>query len=70
MPASYFRQVPENVRSQHIKAITALRDLKQSDLSLKIETKGENSLQLTFINSQSKAGSLHTQIKNLVVPAG
>lgn len=70
MPASYFRQVPENVRSQHIKAITALRDLKQSDLSLKIETKGENSLQLTYIDSQSKAGNLHTQIKNLVVPAG
>lgn len=70
MPAAYFRQVPEGVRSQHIKAITALRDLKQSDLSLKIETKTDNSLQVTFINSQTTGALLNKQIKNLVVPAG
>lgn len=71
MPAAYFRQVPENLRSQHIKAITALRDLMESDLSLNIKTKLEdNSLQITYINSQVKAGLLHSQIKNLVVPEG
>lgn len=70
MPASYFRQVPESLRSQHIKAITALRDLMQSDLSLKIETKHEDTFQITFIESQTTAGLLHNQLKTLVAPAG
>lgn len=71
MPAAYFRQIPENLRSQHIKAVTALRDLMESDLSLNIKTKLEDdSLQITYINSQVKAGLLHSQIKNLVVPEG
>lgn len=58
------------MRSQHIKAVTALRDLKQSDLSLKIETKLEDSLEITFINTEDRPGLLHSQIKNLVVPKG
>ena len=70
MPASYFRQVPENLRSQHVKAITALRDLMQSDLSLKIESKSENGLQITYLTSQNKPGLLKNQIQNLVVPTG
>jgi glutamate dehydrogenase len=70
MPASYFRQVPESLRSQHIKAITALRDLMQADLSLKIETKHEDSFQLTYISSHAKSGLLASQIKDLAVPAG
>lgn len=71
MPAAYFRQVPENLRSQHVKAITALRDLMQSDLSLNIKTKlDDDSLQITYINSNLKPGLLHDQIKNLVVPQG
>lgn len=71
MPAAYFRQVPEAFRFQHIKAITVLRDLMQSELSLKIETpdkEGAGKFQ-TFINSSSKAGLLYTQIKGLQVPA-
>lgn len=69
--ASYFRQVPQTIRSQHVKAITALRDVMQhDDLSLKIETKDESGLKITYINSQTKTGLLHAQIKNLVVPEG
>lgn len=70
MPAAYFRQVPENLRSQHVKAITALRDMMKSELSLKIETRDEDGLKITYINSQTKTGLLHEQIKNLVVPEG
>lgn len=69
MPAAYFRQVPENLRSQHVKAITALRDLMQSELSLKMETKFENGVQITFINSQTKTGSLHDQLNSMTIPA-
>jgi len=72
MPAAYFRQVPEHLRSQHVKAITALRDLMKSDLSLKMETHSDDhsQLQITYINSQTKTGLLHAQIKSLVVPSG
>ena len=34
--ASYFRQVPEEMRKSHLKAIAAIRDLKQSDLRFAI----------------------------------
>eukprot|EP01038_Epipyxis_sp_PR26KG_P010640 gene10640-14290_t len=71
MPASYFRTVPEPLRAQHLKAIVALRDLMQSDLSLKIENKElDGALEVTFINSQTKTGLLHAQLKTLVVPDG
>ena len=36
MPATYFRQVPETMRRQHLNAVSAMRLLDQSDLSLKI----------------------------------
>lgn len=44
--------------------------MQSDDLSLKIETKDESGLKITYINSQTKTGLLHTQIKNLVVPDG
>lgn len=69
MPASYFRRIPENIRSQHVKAITAIHDLMHSDLSLKIETKSnDGSLTVTYIASQNKPGMLHTQIQGLLCP--
>lgn len=69
MPAAYFNQVSEDFRKQHLKAIQALRDLKQSDLSLKIVTKGENGLtEITYINTSSKKELLFSQIESLVVP--
>jgi glutamate dehydrogenase len=70
MPAAYFRSVPEHLRSQHVKAITALRDLMQSDLSLKIETKAEDGLQVTYISTHNKPGLLMNQIKTLEIPTG
>lgn len=70
MPAAYFNQTPEESRKQHLKAIQAIRDLEQSDLSLKIESKGKDgSTDITYINSQTKSGLLHSQIKGLVAPA-
>ena len=69
--ASYFNQIPEPLRKQHLKAVLAIRDLKQLNLSLKLESKGEDgSTEITFINSQTEAGMLHSQIKNLFVPPG
>lgn len=70
MPASYFRQIPGNLRSQHVKAITALKDVMGSDLSLKIETKLDSAKQLTFISSQLKSDALREQINSLLVPDG
>lgn len=68
MPAAYFRQVPEVLRKQHIKAIVAIRELSQNNLSLKIETKTEYGFEITFISTNTNPGALHTQIGNLVVP--
>lgn len=70
MPAAYFRNVPDNLRSQHVKALSALRDLMSSDLSLNIKTKEENGLQFTYINSGTTTGLLHSQIKNVQIPTG
>lgn len=54
-----------------MKAVLAIRDLKQLNLSLKLESKGEGgSTEITFINSQTETGMLHSQIKNLAVPPG
>jgi hypothetical protein len=54
-----------------LKAVLAIRDLKQLNLSLKLESKGEGgSTEITFINSQTETGMLHSQIKNLAVPPG
>lgn len=54
-----------------MKAVLAIRDLKQLNLSLKLESKGdEGSTEITFINSQTETGMLHSQIKNLSVPQG
>ena len=69
--AAYFNQIPEPLRKQHLKAVLAIRDLKQLNLSLKLESKGDDgSTEITFINSQTETGMLHSQIKNLFVPPG
>lgn len=70
MPAAYFNQIPEATRRKHLKAVLAIRDLKQTCLSLKIETKGENgSSDITFISSETRKGTLHQQITELEIPA-
>ena len=69
MPASYFNQVPEKERKQHLKAIGALREFKNSGLTLRIPTQLENGgLDMTIITSDNKKGLLYDQVKSLVVP--
>ena len=71
MPAAYFRQTEPDLRKQHLKAIQAIRDHKQSELSLTIDTK--NSLNqvtdTTFIASHTSKGLLNKQISSLKVPS-
>jgi len=69
MPAAYFKQVPEKIRNEHIKAITAIRELGQAELSLKIDTKGDNDfMQSTYISNQKSTGLLSAQLAQVVVP--
>ena len=54
-----------------MKAIQAIRDLKQSDLSLRIETKGsEGASQITFITSSASRGQLSTQASQVSAKKG
>lgn len=70
MPASYFNQVPESLRRKHLRGVAAIRDLKQSNLTFKIESKSDDGLStdITYISSTTSPGLLHSQIKSLVVP--
>eukprot|EP01041_Mallomonas_annulata_P014975 gene14975-31804_t len=69
MPASYFRQVPDDLRKSHLLAVAALRSVKQSDLSLKMETVVNDSLtEITIIKSNPKRGLLLSQLKSLIMP--
>ena len=63
--------MPEETRKKHVKAITAIRELQQSELSLKIDTKNEvtGAFDTTFIFNETKRGALHRQIQSLTVPA-
>lgn len=69
MPASYFRQIPEALKKQHIKTLGALCQLDQVDLTMKIDTKGaDGSIESTFICKEPRTGLLNEQIKQLKVP--
>jgi hypothetical protein len=71
MPVAYFTQISEERRKQHLQAVIAIRDLQQLNLSLQLESKGEEgSSEVTFINTQTQTGNLYSQIKNLSVPEG
>jgi len=71
MPVSYFKQIPEHMRKQHIIAISAIRELQQTDLSLRIETKSESdpgNSSVTVISTDPKSGTLLSQLKSLTIP--
>lgn len=70
MPAAYFRQTEPDLRKQHLKTIQAIRDLKQAELSLTIDTKNlKNQItDTTFITSHTSKGLLNKQINSLKVP--
>jgi hypothetical protein len=69
MPATYFRQVPDSLRRQHLSAVASIRELKQSGLSLKIETKiSDDITEITMIHSDPKPGLLLSQLNTIPVP--
>lgn len=57
---------------QHVKTISALRDMVKSDLTLQIESRGasDDSYQSTHISSANRPGLLHSQSQTFSVPAG
>lgn len=65
MPASYFRQVPERFRMDHIKAIAAIRDANM-DLYLNLQSHLADGRQvLTFIRPGTEAGTLLQMVQEL-----
>lgn len=71
MPKSYFKQVPDDIRRQHLKAIAAIQDLNQKDLTLKLFTPhaSGNGIEVTYITSGCGEGLLFSQIHGLEIPA-
>lgn len=73
MPAAYFRQTEPDLRKHHLKAIQAIKDLKDSNLSLKMDTKNvlNEITNTTYIASDaSSKGLLSTQMSSLKIPSG
>jgi hypothetical protein len=65
MPASYFRQVPERFRMDHIKAIAAVKDANM-DLYLNLQAHLPDGRQvLTFIRPGTTAGTLLQMVSEL-----
>ena len=66
MQESYFSQVPEEMRREHLQALAAVHELQMMDLSFRVMTKGEgNTMDLTILNSSTKTGSLVEQIQQI-----
>lgn len=65
MPSSYFLQVPEWLRMEHIKAIAAVKDANM-DLYLNLSTHLPDGRQvLTFIRPGTEAGTLMNMVQEL-----
>ena len=65
MQPSYFRQVPESFRLDHIKAISAVRDANM-DMYLNLQTHlPDGRLVLTFIRPGTQPGLLLQMVKDL-----
>lgn len=61
--SSYFKQVPQEIQTQHIQAITTVRELMDStDLSLKMVYHGADVDHITFISNSVAPGTLYKQI--------
>lgn len=66
MQASYFRQVNEITRMDHLKALSALRGIKQN-LSLTLASKiDDGSTEVTFIKPEADQGSLSSMLAGYV----
>lgn len=79
MPASYFRQVSDDLRSQHLTVVAAIRELNQSGLTIKIDNMSKDgSHESSFLTSgemsdsvpTANTGALYRQIKEVVEPDG
>jgi glutamate dehydrogenase len=72
MPETYFRQIPEDMRTQHLIAVSAIRQLGNTDgnddLSLQIKTETAGKTEITVMNTDSKPGNLFNQMKSLPEP--
>ena len=65
MPDSYFRQVPESFRMDHVKAISAIKDANM-DLYLNLKSHTHDGrLIYTFIRPGSKPGTLLSMVEEL-----
>jgi len=65
MPASYFRQVPETFRMDHIKAIASIRDANM-DLYLNLKSHSHDGRVIyTFIRPGTQAGTLLSMVDEL-----
>jgi hypothetical protein len=64
MPPSYFRQIDSELQKQHLQAVASLRELGQTDLSLKMWTPvdDEGTVDLTYINTGAQLGLLNSQV--------
>jgi hypothetical protein len=66
MQSTYFNHIPDSLRRQHLKAVHAIRDLKQSDMQLRIESRGDQGqTEITFISSEKSPQLLNKQIASL-----
>lgn len=71
MPASYFKQVPQELQSKHVQAIAAVRELLESELNLRMATTDKDGAHyVTFISSGTNIGLLYKQLKALAPPHG
>ena len=65
MPASYFRQVPESFRMDHIKAIAAIQDANM-DLYLNLKSYTHDGRDIyTYIRPGTQAGTLLSMVEEL-----
>jgi glutamate dehydrogenase len=69
MPNSYFRQASDQLRSQHLTVVSAMRQLNQSGLTIKIDTMHDNgSFEASFLSKHdesSNVGFLYKQVGEL-----
>ena len=75
MPASYFRQVHEGLRGQHLTVVSAMRELNQSGLTIKItKSNDDGTHDYSFLTSgesgdsglTTNSGFLYKQVKEVV----
>ena len=70
MPDSYFRQIPEQMRTQHLIAVSAIKTLAQgNNLNLKISSPTiDGKTEITVMNTEAKSKILLEQMSELPVP--